>query len=89
MAAAVVAHNAANLFGDGIEICDQVVNRLGGQRRKIRQGAIHIVDVGLVVLVVVQLHRLSVDERFKCGVVVGQRCEFISHRGKSSVRIVL
>src|ERR1035438_409170 len=43
------------------------------------QGGVHVVDVGLVMLVVVQLHGLRVDERFQGGVVVRQRCKFISH----------
>jgi len=45
------------------------------------QGGIQVVDVGLVVLVVVDLHRLCVDERLQSGVVVGKRCEFVCHRG--------
>jgi hypothetical protein len=37
------------------------------------QGGIHVVDVGLVVLVVVELHGFGVDERLERRVVVGKR----------------
>jgi len=35
-----------------------------------------------VVLVVVQVHGLGVDEGFESGIVVGKRCEFVSHFGE-------
>src|ERR1035437_1809336 len=67
---------------------DQIVDGRGSQRGVTGQSGIHIGDVGLVMLIVVELHRFGVDEWFKRGVVVGQWCKFISHRGISSVRIV-
>ena len=83
MAAAVVADDAANVFGDGGQVADQVVNGLGGQIGVVGQGGVHVVDVGLVVLVVVELHGLGVDEGFERGVVVGKRCEVRKPSGKS------
>ena len=59
--------------GTSVEIGDQVVDRLGGQRRVVGQGGVHVVDVGLVVLVVVQMHGFGVDEGFERVVVVGKR----------------
>ncbi len=73
VAASVVAHHAANVFGHRVEVADQVVNGLGGERRVAGQGSIHVVDVGLVVLVVMQVHGFGVDEGFKRVVVVGKR----------------
>ena len=73
VAAAVVAHHAANVLGDGVEVGDEFVDRFGRQRRMAGQSGVHVVDVGLVMLVVVELHRLCIDERFESSVVVGQR----------------
>jgi hypothetical protein len=40
--------------------------------------AVEVVDVGSVMLVVMKLHRFSVDVRFKRGVVVGKWWQFVS-----------
>jgi hypothetical protein len=71
----------ANLFGNLGQVADEVVDGLCGQLGVVGERGIEVVDVGLVVLVVVNLHRLGVDERFEGGVVVRKRCEFVSHRG--------
>ncbi len=81
MAAAVVADDAANVFRDGVQVADEVVDGFRGQIGVVGQRGIHVVDVGLVVLVVMQLHGLRVDERLEGGVVVRKRCKFVSHRG--------
>ena len=81
VAAAVVADRGANLRGDLGQIADQIVNGLGGQLGVAGEGGVEVVDVGLMVLVVVDVHRLGVNERLKGGVVVGKRGEFVSHRG--------
>ena len=73
MASAVVANDAANVFRDGVEIADEVVDGFGGERGVIGQSCIHVGDVGLVMLVVVELHGFNVDERLKGRVFVGER----------------
>jgi hypothetical protein len=35
------------------------------------QRGIHIVDVRLMMLVVMKLHRLRIDKRFESGIVIG------------------
>ena len=67
--------------GTGVQVADEVVNGFRGQVGVVGQRGIHVVDVGLVVLVVVQLHGLRVDERLEGGVVVRKRCKFVCHRG--------
>ena len=79
MAATLVADGGALVLGDRIEVGDDVVDAaalvLGaGQRR------VQLVHVGLVVLVVVEPHRLLVDVRFEGGIVVGQRGNLKRHR---------
>ena len=56
---------AADVFRDGVEIADEVVDRFGGERGVIGQGGVHVGDVGLVMLVVVEMHGFSVDERLE------------------------
>jgi hypothetical protein len=55
VAAAVVANGGANFLGDLGQVADQVVNGFGGQIGMIGQGGVEVVDVGLVVLAVVDL----------------------------------
>jgi hypothetical protein len=43
------------------------------------EGGVRVVDVGLVVLVVVDAHRLLVDVRLESPVVVGKRWDFEGH----------
>ena len=83
VATGVIFDASANLFGNLCQIADEVVDGLGGQLGVVGEQCIEVVDVGLVVLVVMNLHRLGVDERFEGGVVVRQRCEFVRHKGKS------
>ena len=65
VASAIVADSAADVFGDSGQIAEQVVDRLGGQRGVIGQSGIHVVDVGLVMFVVVEMHGFGVDEGFE------------------------
>ena len=84
VAAAVVADDAADVFGDGVEVVDEVIGRFGGQIGVVGQRAVDVGDVGLVVLVVVQLHGRCVDKGLERGVVVGKGCKFVSHGDISS-----
>ena len=69
VAAGVVAHGGADLLREDLEVREHVVDRLvrpfGPRQRLVR-----VVDVGLVVLVVVEPHGLLVDVRLEGGVVV-------------------
>ena len=71
----------ANVFGDRVQVADEVIHRFGGQFRVLGQRGIDVGDVGLVMLVVVQLHGLRIDERLERRVVVRKRCKFVCHRG--------
>jgi len=81
VSAAVVSNGSLDGVGDAGEVSDEVVNGLCGQFGVAGEGGIEVVDVGLVMTVVMDLHGLSVDEGLECGVVVGKGCEFVSHLG--------
>ena len=76
--AAVVAHDAALVLGDLLEVADDVLDRRVGPLRALER-AVDPVDVGLVVLVVMDPHRLLVDVRLERRVVVGQRRNGVRH----------
>ena len=79
VAAAVVLHDLADVLGDGGEVPDEVFGGFGGQFRVLVDGAVEVGDVGLVVLVVVQLHGRFVDVGLEGCVVVGKRGKFVGH----------
>src|SRR3546814_2410033 len=64
VAAAVVAHRAADLLGQGVDVAYQVLGRLVGVLGAVDR-LVEVVDVGLMVLGVVDLHRLRVDVRLE------------------------
>ena len=79
VAAAVVLDDLAHVFGDGAEVLDQVLGRLRAEFGVLLDRAVQVGDVGLVVLVVVQLHGRFVDVGLEGGVVVGKRGKFECH----------
>src|SRR6185295_3217472 len=82
VAAAVVADRAALVLGDRAEIRDDLLDGLAvevGAGERI----VGLVHVGLVMLVVMQLHRLLVDVRLERVVVIGKGRNLVSHRGSS------
>ncbi|MNI39498.1 hypothetical protein D3C73_936810 [compost metagenome] len=79
VAAAVVAHCAADRFGQGIQIGDQGFHRLRRQARLFQRG-IEVVDVGLVVLAVVDFHRARIEVRFEGIVGIGEGGKRVRHR---------
>jgi hypothetical protein len=81
VAAAVVLDDLADVFGDGGEVLDEVFGGLGAEVGVLLDGAVEVGDVGLVVLVVVELHGRLVDVGLEGGVVVGQRGKFVGHGG--------
>jgi hypothetical protein len=70
VAAAMVAHCAALGFGHRLQIPDQFFHGFAGERGAVDR-FVELVDVGLVMFGVVDLHRLRVDMRFER--VVGVR----------------
>ena len=72
VAAAIVPDGRADRLRDGVDPSQQLLD-VTGEVRMVFHGGIEVVDIGGVVLVVVDLHRLRVDGRFQGPVVVGQR----------------
>ena len=64
VAAAVVAHNGANVFGNGVQITNQVFHRF-----LLKIGAldrlVDVIDVGLVMLGVMDFHRTRINVRLQ------------------------
>ncbi len=77
VAAAVVADDGANVFRHAVQIAQQVFSRVFAEVGMLLDGAVERGDVGLVVLVVMQVHRLGVDVRLERGVIVGKRWNFV------------
>jgi hypothetical protein len=78
VAARVVAHRRPLVLGDLVEVAehllDGLVRPVGAVERLVR-----VVHVGLVVFVVVDLHRLLVDVRLERVVVVRQGRNLVGH----------
>jgi hypothetical protein len=66
--AALVADDAADVFGDGVELGDEVVDGEGAEIGVRGEGGVEVVDVGLVVAGVVDFHCFGVEVRLE-GVV--------------------
>ena len=73
MAAAVVAHRAADVLRHGIQVLDQVVDALGFQRGVAGEGFVEVGHVSVVVLAVMDFHGGLVDVGFQGLGRVGQR----------------
>jgi hypothetical protein len=73
--AAVVAHG----LGGGRNAGEDFFQRLALQIRSRIDGLVQVVDIGLVVLVVVEGHRLLVDGRLQRVIGVGQRGQGEGH----------
>ena len=78
--AAVVAHRRTDVLGDGIEVGDQLLDRLALQLGILLERGIEIVHIRLMMLAVMDLHRLLVDERLERVVGVGKRRKFVGHK---------
>ena len=72
MAAAVVAHRAADVVRHGREIGDEGIERLGLQRGIAGDGLVEIVHVSLMMAVVMDFHRERVNVRFQGLLGIGQ-----------------
>src|SRR4051812_38106886 len=78
VAAGVVAHGGLLVVGQGLEVGEHVLDGLVGQRRALER-SVRVVHVRLVVLVVVDAHRLLVDVRLERAVVIGKRRDLERH----------
>lgn len=79
VSAGIIAHAGADRLWNLAEIGDEGVHRLGGQRGMVLQDRVGIIDVGLVVLAVVDLHRARIKVRLEGIVGIGEWCEFVGH----------
>ena len=79
VASGIIADAGADRLWDLTEIRDEGVNRLGRQRRVVFQERVGVIDVGLVVLAVVDLHRTRIKVRLEGIVGIGEWCEFVGH----------
>src|SRR6201999_3422940 len=80
VAPAVVADGALLVVGQRVEVLEHFLDRLVSPLGAL-EGSVDLVDVGLVVLVVMHLHRGLVDVRLECVVVVRKRRYLVSHFG--------
>ena len=78
VAAAVVADGRPLVVGDAVEAGQDLLDRPVGPVGPLERG-VDLVHVGLVVLVVVDPHRLLVDVRLERAVVVGERWDGVRH----------
>ncbi len=79
VSAAVIADNRTHVLGHAGQVGNQLFGSLLAQLGVLLHRAVQVRHVGLVMLVVVQLHRCFVDGGFESGVVVGKGREFKSH----------
>ena len=72
MASALIANSSTSRLGPGEQVRDQLINGLAGQLRVSGDGDVEVIHVGLVVLVMVQVHGGRVKVRLQSIVGVGQ-----------------
>src|SRR5271155_3576216 len=85
VAAAVVADDGADILGNVVDVSQQVLGSVFAEFGVLLDGAIEVIDVGLVMLVVVEMHGLLVDVRLERGVVIGQWWNFVSQNVSPSL----
>jgi hypothetical protein len=79
MAAGVVAHSRPDVLWDDLQVRQDVVDRLVGPLGSFER-LVGVVDVGLMVLVMVEPHRLLVDVGLERCVVIRERWDLEWHR---------
>ena len=85
VAAAVVADDAADVLGDGARCLSRSSGGFLAELGVLFDGAVQVGDIGLVVLVVVELHGRLVDGGLESGVVVRKRRKFEGHGSYSFI----
>src|SRR5438094_393480 len=83
VSAAVVAHRGADVFGHAVDAAQQIFDALRLQLRVLLERCVQIRDVRVVMLAVVNLHRLFVDMRLESIGRVRKRWERVRHRSTS------
>ena len=79
MPAAVVANRRANGFRNAVDAPAQILDALALQLGRLLEGGVQVGDVRLMMLPVMDLHRLRVDVRLERGEVVWELGQFVSH----------
>ncbi len=85
VAAAVVADDGADVLGDAGEVGDELFGGFLAEFGVLLDRAVEVGDVGLVMLVVVELHGRFVDGGLESGVVVGKGGKFEGHGSYSFI----
>ena len=73
MTSTIVADRGADVFGNCVEVTDEIVGGFVGQFGMLLDGGIQIFYIGAVMHVMVQGHRLLVDGGFECVIGIRQR----------------
>jgi hypothetical protein len=79
VAAAVVANGSADCFRDAADALAEILDALALQVGMALKRVIQIGDVSLMMLPVMNLHRLGVDVWFERRVVIRERGKFVRH----------
>ena len=82
--AAVVAHRGADVFGNAVDAAAQIVDALALQLGMLLERGVQVGDVRLMMLPVMDLHRLRVDVRLERGEVVWELGQFVRHASSSA-----
>jgi len=77
VAAAVVAHDGADVLGDAVDVAEEILGCVFPEFRMLFDGSVEVSYVGLVMLIVVEMHGLLVDVRLERGVIIGKRWNFV------------
>ncbi|CNT86129.1 Uncharacterised protein [Salmonella enterica subsp. enterica serovar Bovismorbificans] len=79
MAARVVTQHGFFVHWHLIQFSNQFFNRQVSKLRQVFQRRVSVVDIGLMVFGVVNLHRLLIEVRFQCIISVRQGWQCITH----------
>src|SRR5690606_39998731 len=83
VAATVVADRRPDLLRHRVEVAHQLLDALRLQVRVALKRLVHVVHISLVMLVMVDPHRLLIDMRLQRVVSIRQRWKFVSHYSSS------
>ena len=79
MAAAVVAHRRADVFRHAVDAAAQLLDALRAQLGVLLERGVQVGDICLVMLPVMNLHRLRVDVRLERAEVIRELGKFVRH----------
>jgi len=72
VASGVVADGSADVFGNGVEVADEILSGFAGQVGMLLDGGVQIFHIRAVMHVVVQGHRLLIDGGFEGVICIGE-----------------